>query len=162
MAHRADIFVSGVLPLLPRPLPEATQGPTCRPVFLTARLAVPFDFSSYCQTGRAASALADAEPDSAAATLRQRNGKQLAASVILGFSRHMSGAIRSGSKLSACPTRQAEKRPGAVFLLELGKGGNPPLHPPCRFLRHAETVPVSVPFGLHAAFAPSSSYEVCR
>jgi hypothetical protein len=151
MRHRVSAARSTQHRACPRPC-FSRHGLPCRSIFFRDR-----------KSGRGASALARVEPHSATGTLRQRNGKQLAAPVILGFSRHMSGAIRSGSKLSACPTRQAgKKRPGAVFPLELGKGGNPPLHPPCRFLRHAETVPVSVPFGLHGAVAPSSSYEVCR
>jgi hypothetical protein len=36
------------------------------------------------------------------------------------------------------------------------------LHPPCRFVRHAETVPVSAPFGFHCAVAPTSLRQVRR
>lgn len=80
---------------------------------------------------------------------RSRYGKALAVVVILGFIRRMCRAVSEGSKLSALITRPWI-RPGAVSMEQLGKGDlNPPLHPPCRCWRHAETVPVSAPFGLH-------------
>lgn len=87
--------------------------------------------------------------------------KPVAVALILRFSCRMSGADKTGSKLSASMTRQSGRRPSAVSLIELGKGGDPPLHPPCRLWRHAETVPVSAPFGF-CIVAPPSLCEVHR
>jgi hypothetical protein len=93
--------------------------------------------------------------------LRSRIGKSLAAKLILRFSFRMSGADSAGSKLSASLTRPHRRRLIASCVEQLGKGVKPPLHPPCRFGRQAETVPVSAPFGLPGSgVAPSWSREV--
>jgi hypothetical protein len=91
---------------------------------------------------------------------RSRNAKWLAAYLILRFSRLMRNGDIAGSKLSACSTRPQGRRTSAIPVGQLGKGGGPPLHPPCRLGRHAETVPVSTPFGLGRGGAPSSFGEV--
>jgi len=95
-------------------------------------------------------------------TFRRRNVKTLVRRVILRFPRRMKTADKRGSKLSACTTRQQGRRLFAAPVEQLGKGGDPPLHPPCRYARQAETVPVSAPFGLRGVVAPSSFTEVRR
>jgi hypothetical protein len=62
--------------------------------------------------------------------------------------------------LSACSTRQQGLRKFAFPVEQLGKGGDPPLHPPYRHSRHAETVPVSTPSGLRGVVTASSFREV--
>lgn len=93
---------------------------------------------------------------------RSRNAKWLAVVVILRFIPGMVVADKTdSSKLSASLTRPCRKRAYAPSCIgQLGKGGGPPLHPPCRFARHAETVPVSAPFGLCSVDAPSWVREV--
>jgi len=94
--------------------------------------------------------------------LCMRNRKHLAAKLILRFSCRMSGAIRTGSKLSASLTRPHRRRLIASCDGQLGKGVKPPLHPPCRFGRQTETVPVSAPFGFFSSSVASSSLREVR
>ena len=90
-----------------------------------------------------------------------RNRILFARHLILRFSRRMVTADKTGSKWSASLTRPHRRRLIASCVGQLGKGVKPPLHPPCRLWRHAEPVPVSVPFGLpDSVSAPSRSHEV--
>jgi hypothetical protein len=93
---------------------------------------------------------------------RERNTNLFAENQILDSTRRMSTADKPGSKLSASMTRQQGRRVVAFPVEHLGKGVEPPLHPPCRFARHAETVPVSAPFGLRGAVPLSSPCETRR
>ncbi len=82
-------------------------------------------------------------------SLRERDGKKLAAIVILGFIPGMRRANIAGSKLSAVRPRPRRRLWEASSRGQLGKGAKPPLHPLCRRCsRPAETVPDSAPFGL--------------
>ena len=65
-----------------------------------------------------------------AASLRIWNGKTLAAGLILRFSRHMSEAIKTGSKLSACSTRQQGWRKIRIPCWATWQGGRPPIASP--------------------------------
>jgi hypothetical protein len=113
--------------------------------------------------GRFAGGLLAAAQRNASAYARQslceRNGKRLAANRCLRFSLCMSGTDSAGSKLSAFITRQSGNRPNAGFLIELGKGGTPVASPMCRLRRHAETVPVSAPFGLPPGFRQAAAFR---
>jgi hypothetical protein len=91
---------------------------------------------------------------------RSRNAKWLAANRVTRFTGRMRNGDIAGSKLSASLTRPHSGRLIAPCVGQLGKGGGPPLHPPCRFARHAETVPVSTPFGLCRIDTPSWVREV--
>jgi hypothetical protein len=94
-------------------------------------------------------------PGYARQSLRERNGKTLAANLILRFPRRMSAPNNTGSKLSACPTRQERERPSAVSSLELGKEGVTPSVASSPVPRAAaDTVPVSVPSGFSGVVAP--------
>jgi len=82
---------------------------------------------------------------------RIRNAKTFAANQILDSTRPMSCVDYGPSKLCADKPRHATRhRLAAGDVAQLGKGGDPPLHPLCRFWRHAETVPVSAPSVLPA------------
>ena len=81
------------------------------------------------------------------------NRKTLVSNRGSGFTGRMICVDRAGSKLSASLTRPQGRRTSAFPVGQLGKGGGPPLHPPCRLARHAETVPVSAPSALQAVAA---------
>jgi hypothetical protein len=92
---------------------------------------------------------------------RSRNAKCLDTSVIRRFNRRMVVADKTASqqvvRVIDAATQWAAHRP---LCWTTWQGGRPPLHPPCRFARHAETVPVSAPFGLCSVGAPSWFREV--
>src|ERR1039458_1263473 len=94
-------------------------------------------------------------PADARQSLRERNGKTLAANRVLRFSQRMSGTDIAGSKLSASMTRQNGRRQ-AVPCFVLGKDGQPPsfassLCPQAA----ADTVPVSAPSASPPGFRQS-------
>lgn len=88
---------------------------------------------------------------------RRRNANLFAAPLILLFSQPMIHAINAASKLCAVRPRHAQVRRLSAVCLRSStwQGGGNPLRcilPRCR-KRHAETVPVSAPFGLRGATA---------
>jgi hypothetical protein len=84
-------------------------------------------------------------------SLRRRIIKLLAANRVSRFLSVMISARTANSKLSAWNTRQQGRRLVAAPVEQLGKGETPVASPVRRLVRHAETVPVSVPFDLYAA-----------
>jgi hypothetical protein len=90
------------------------------------------------------------------------NRKTLVSNRGSGFTGRMICVDRAGSKLSAWDTRQQGRRLFASPVVQLGKGETPIASPVCRLRRHAETMPVSAPFGLCRVVAPSSLREARR
>jgi hypothetical protein len=80
-------------------------------------------------------------------SFRGRKRKTLAANRGSRFTYRMRASNSAGSKLSACTTRQQGRRLFAAPVGQLGKGGKAPHCIPRVAPRHAETMPVSVPFG---------------
>jgi hypothetical protein len=102
----------------------------------------------------ASSAVARLTSCCAPGLFRERNANLFAANHILDSTRRMVDAINGSSKLCADKPRHATgHRLSADDVAQLGKGGDPPLHPLCRLRRHAETVPVSAPSVLRAPVA---------
>jgi hypothetical protein len=87
--------------------------------------------------------------------LRCRNVNLFALSLILRFTRRMTPAVKSGSKLCADNPRHTQVRqPSAACLRSTWQEEGralPVASPPVCRTRHAETVPVSTPSGLRAA-----------
>lgn len=84
-------------------------------------------------------------------SLRERDGKKLAAILILGFSLGMSATVITGSKLSASLTRPRRRLERASCRGQLGKGAVPPFHPPSCLRRFAaEVYRLSVSGSLYA------------